>query len=120
MKRPAGVTLIAILFFVTAVPLLLSPGMRIRGIGLVSRDWLLVISAICIALGIGMLARLKWIHPVVIAVLFLRVAVLGVSIMNGELHGRTVVQDVSYVFGGAVAALIIIYLLRPEIGRTFT
>lgn len=120
MRRPAGVTIIAILMFLAAVSDLLLPGgIRFRGVGTIRGPWVFVLSGLYIAVGIGLLRRFQWARLAAIAEAILGVGFLGVALLNGLLQLRLIFVF-AYLVRLPIDALVIWYLLKPEVGRVFT
>lgn len=119
LKRPTGVTVIAALMFLAAVSDLLLPGgVYFRGIGTVRGFWVLVLSGFYIALGVGLLSLSQWARVAAMVAEIVNVALVGVALVNGLLRLRPIFL-IARLLGLPLSALIIWYLLKPEIGRAF-
>src|SRR5689334_10619664 len=60
MNRPAGVTAIGILLCVQGVLIMLLPGIRFRGIGILTGLWQFGLCVLVISVGVGLLRRRPW------------------------------------------------------------
>jgi hypothetical protein len=120
LKRPTGVTIIAIMLFLGAVSVVLIPGgVRYRGIGTVRGVWVFALSGLYIALGVGLLRLRPWARIATIANEILHVGFFGVALVNGLLQARPI-----FVFARLLNfpldVIIVWYLLKPNIERVFT
>lgn len=108
------------MMFLGAVSVFLLPGgERYRGIGTIRGPWLLVVSGLDIAIGVGLLRRCQWARFATIAVAILGVAFLGVGLLNGALQER-LLYVVAYLLRLPVNALVISYLQKPEVALAFS
>lgn len=120
MRRPVGITIVAILLFLAAVSALLLPGgVRFRGIGTIRGPWVLVLSGLYIAIGIGLLKRSPWARLATIAFAILGIAFFGVALVSGLLQTRLIFLF-AYFLRLAINVLTVWYLLEPEVRRAFT
>jgi hypothetical protein len=119
LKRPAGVTIIAILMFAGGVFVALLPGpLYYRGIGTIGESWRFALSLLDIAIGIGLLMRSGWARLATIAVATLSIGLSIVALCSGLQHMRAI--DVfSHLVTLPIDGFIVWYLLTPEIGRVF-
>jgi len=106
------------MFLAAVLPILLPGGIRFRGVGTIRGPWLLALGGLYIAIGVGLLKRFRWARLATITVAILRIGLLIVGMRNGilELRAKFVF---SYLLGGLVDGLIVWYLLRAEIRRSF-
>jgi hypothetical protein len=106
--------------FFAAVSVLLSPGgVRYRGIGTIRGPWVWALSGLYIVVGIGLLRRSQWARLATIVDSILVVGFLGVALLNGLLQMRPIFLF-AYLLRLPVSALIICYLLKPEVNQVFT
>ena len=119
LRRPIGVTILAILMFVDAVVTVLLPGgIHYRGIGTIRGPWVLALSGFFVAIGVGLLRQFQWARLATIMVAILAVGLLGVAMLNGLLQLR-LIFIFGYLIRLPVDALIVWYLLKPEIRSSF-
>ena len=120
VRRPTGVTIIAVLMFLTATSIVLLPGgVRFRGIGTVRGPWVLALSGLYITLGIGLLRQSPWARLATIVGEILGIGSVGLAMMSGLLQERPIFVFV-YLVRLPINAAIVWYLLEPEVGRAFT
>jgi hypothetical protein len=107
------------MFLTATIVVLLHGGVRYRGIGTIRGPWVWALSGLYIAIGIGLLRRYKWARLATIAAAILAVGLLGVALVNGLLQARLIFLF-GYLLRLPIDALIVWYLLKPEVRRTFT
>lgn len=102
-----------------AVSVLLLPGgVYFRGVGTIRGPWVLFLSCFYIAIGVGLLRQFQWARLATIAVAIVAIAFFGVSLLNGLLQLRLIFV-LAYLLRFHVNVLVVWYLMRPEIRRTF-
>jgi hypothetical protein len=107
------------MFLAAASVILLRGGVRFRGIGTIREPWLLVLCGLYIAVGIGLLKLSQWARLATITGAILGVGLLGVALVSGLLEVRLI-----FLFANLlrlpINALIVWYLLKPEVRCVFT
>src|ERR1700676_5224813 len=78
------------MFFAAVSVLLLPGGVRYRGIGTIRGPWVLALSGLYIALGVGLLRLYPWARIATIAKEILNVGFFGVALVNGLLQARLI------------------------------
>jgi len=105
--------------FLDAVLVVLLPGgVRYRGIGTIRGPWVLALGGLYIAIGVGLLKRFQWARLATIMSAILAVGLLGVALLNGLLQLRPIFI-IGYIIRLPIDALIVWYLLKPEIRSSF-
>ena len=99
--------------------MLLPGGVRFRGVGTIRGPWVLALSGLYIALGIGLLRRLQWARMATIAGAIVGLWFFGAALLNGLLQLRFLFI-LAYFLRLPVDVLIVWYLLKPEVERVFT
>jgi hypothetical protein len=105
--------------FLAGVSLALLPGgIRVPGVGTLTGPWKFTLSALYIAVGVGLLARFQWARLAAIAIATLRIGLIVVGLVSG-LRQVSAMLVLSWLVGFPRDGLIVWYLLRPEIARAF-
>jgi hypothetical protein len=107
------------MFFVAVSFVLLPGGVRFRGIGTIRGPWVRALSGLYIFVGVGLLRRYRWARLATIADAILDIGFLGVALVNGLLQ-LSLILVLAYLLRLPKNALIVWYLLKPEVGRVFT
>ena len=137
MQRPGGVTLLAILDFISAAALVCvglalilglgifgsmtherGAGLLLAGLGAVGGVFFFIMAAVSAVVGYGMWSLQNWARIVSIA--FACLAILGglMGMMTGIMHFHPFWMFGS-IFRMAIAALIIWYLFQPQVKSAF-
>ena len=137
MQRPGGVTLLAILNFISAAVLVCmglalflglgifgsmtherGSGLVLAGLGALGGIFFLVLAAVSAVVGYGMWNLQNWAR--IISIVFACLAILGgvLGMMTGMLHFQPFWM-VTNLFRMAIAALIIWYLFQPHVKAAF-
>lgn len=119
MRRPLGVTIVAVLMFMAAVSTLLLPGgIHYRGIGIVRGPWVLAFCGFFIFVGIGLLKMSRWARVTTIIIVILDLVLQGIALANGVLQARSIFLAV-FLLRIPIYGAILWYLLTPEVRIAF-
>ena len=142
MKRPTGVTLIAVLMFIGAAGLVLGASLfifvaiigltggdpadpssvAIAGMGIAGGYSLLVLAGVTVYLAIGMLKLREWARIAAIASTGACVActILSLFTFMGYLLIPAVPMILCHLLAMAIAIWILVYLFRPRVRQAFS
>ena len=76
------------MFLGAASALLLSGGVRFRGIGTIRGPWILAFCGFYVGVGIGLLKLRQWARMTTIVIAIVDVVLFGIALMNGLLRVR--------------------------------
>ena len=134
MPRPIGVSLIAILFLLTAayliviaVVMLLSPGAvsmssgadLLGGLEVAGPYMFLLVAAVAMAIGVGLLRLYNWARRLAIVTALLGMVLLLPSVSSAVIDFR-IAQLIWGGLGVMVRAMIVRYLYQPPVKEAFT
>lgn len=89
-----------------------------RGVGTIGEQWRFALGLLYIAMGIGLLMRSQWARLATIAGATLSIGLSIVALLSG-IHDMPVIYVFSHLVSLPIDGFIVLYLLRPEIGRAF-
>lgn len=98
--------------------LLLPGGIRFQGIGTIRGPWVLLLSVLFIAVGVGLLKLLQWARLATVAIAMLRIGLVVVGFMSGSRRFDAMLMF-TWLIGVPRDGLIVWYLLTPRIERLF-